>query len=191
MFREEEWKIIPEFPRFEVSNLGRVRNADTHEISKVYERPNGFTQVHFYENYQIKARSLAKLVAEAFLPPAPTDAIYVIAYKDGNHHNYRADNLYWINRAENLTNIRMAKQRKKGGETMSRPKTRRAVVCVETNELFPTIQAAADEVGVSQSGISKVLLGVNATAGGYTWKYATERDTEFSERLEEFEEILS
>lgn len=50
-------------------------------------------------------------------------------------------------------------------------KNKKAVVCIETGEFFPTIGIAAKKSGTSQGSISSVLTGRSKTAGGYHWKY--------------------
>lgn len=44
------------------------------------------------------------------------------------------------------------------------------VLCVELNEVFPSMTAAAQHFGLSKSSISSVIRGRNKTAGGYHWK---------------------
>ena len=48
------------------------------------------------------------------------------------------------------------------------------VVCVETNEIFKSVNSAAESVGVTQGSLSDVLHGRKKTAGGYHWKFAKE-----------------
>jgi len=33
---QEEWKVIIEFPNYEISNLGRVRNIKKNKMMKLY-----------------------------------------------------------------------------------------------------------------------------------------------------------
>ena len=48
------------------------------------------------------------------------------------------------------------------------------VFCVETNEIFDSVNSAAESVGVTPSSLSNVLHGRKKTAGGYHWKFAKE-----------------
>ena len=54
----------------------------------------------------------------------------------------------------------------------------KSVICVETNEIFPTIQAAADHTGESPTVISRVLKG-KVISAGYHWRYADEDNQNF------------
>ena len=75
--------------------------------------------------------------------------------------------------------ISMAKKGKKGKpvsketrEKMSvANKNKRAVICAETKQIFPSIKSAANSVNLSACTISNVLGKKNYTAGGYHWEY--------------------
>lgn len=49
--------------------------------------------------------------------------------------------------------------------------TRKEVLCIELNKIFPSIGSAARFVNGSQGTISSVLLGTRKSAYGYHWKY--------------------
>lgn len=46
-----------------------------------------------------------------------------------------------------------------------------AIKCMETGEVFPTIQDAADKYGIHRANISAVCRGLQISAGGYHWEY--------------------
>lgn len=50
-----------------------------------------------------------------------------------------------------------------------------AVVCVETGEVFQSMDAAAKNIGLAKCSISAVIHGRNKTAGGYHWELATKQ----------------
>lgn len=50
------------------------------------------------------------------------------------------------------------------------------VVCVETGQTFPSASKASMYLGLGRSAVSVCLSGRNATAGGYHWRYANEKD---------------
>jgi hypothetical protein len=50
------------------------------------------------------------------------------------------------------------------------------VKCVETGQVFESIQKAAEWLGLYQSSVSSVLRGKVKTAGGYHWEYALPED---------------
>lgn len=48
----------------------------------------------------------------------------------------------------------------------------KAVICIETGEVFPTIASAAKAINVSYQTVSSCVRGISKSAGGYHWKYA-------------------
>ena len=52
---------------------------------------------------------------------------------------------------------------------------KKRVICVETNQVFDSIKAAAQYNNIYSSNISSCLRGNQATAGCYHWAYYTEQ----------------
>ena len=49
---------------------------------------------------------------------------------------------------------------------------KKKVLCIETGEIFNSVNEAADFAGVFHSSVSRVLKGKTKTTGGYHWAYA-------------------
>ena len=104
----ETWKIIPSYPYYSASSLGKIkRNAGTprcpkDRILKPLNNPRGYFVVGLLRP-ETKQRPLMihRLVLEAFCGEAPTDK------HQGNHLNgiktdNRIENLEWATQAENI-----------------------------------------------------------------------------------------
>lgn len=96
---------------YQVSNLGNVKSMKRdvkyfstrwktdvlfpvdEKILKLSTTRRGFTSVHLKRNSEGKTISVARIVAEAFIPN-PYNLSFV-GYKDGNQKNNRAENLFW------------------------------------------------------------------------------------------------
>ena len=93
----QEWKVIQDFPNYEVSNLGQVRNIVTGRILKPYVNlggGKGYYKVRLTsEPYQTKQFFVHRLVAEAFIPNP--NKFPQVNHKDETKDNNRADNLEW------------------------------------------------------------------------------------------------
>lgn len=96
----EVWETIPEFPTYSISNVGRVWNHKFDREMKI--NPNNFglmkitlTDDETGERYD---RSVAKLVAEAFVKKPNTRCDHVI-FLDGDFSNLVHTNLAWRPRA--------------------------------------------------------------------------------------------
>ena len=61
----------------------------------------------------------------------------------------------------------------KGWKPSTYEKRCRKIRCIETEEIFPSIKAAAEHYDLHTSNISVVLSGKKKTCGGYHWEYLT------------------
>ena len=50
----------------------------------------------------------------------------------------------------------------------------KAIICIETQEVFKCMVDAAEKLGIKPQNLTAALHGRQKTAGGYTWKYADE-----------------
>lgn len=94
----QNWKRIPEFPSYSVSDAGLVRNDDTGRVLAIRRNPHGVYYVGLMKGKKQHVLSLARLVAEAFVSRPAQDRsgafnnpIHLNGHKDDNH----AHNLMW------------------------------------------------------------------------------------------------
>jgi hypothetical protein len=90
----EHWKPIEEFPKYSVSDQGRIRFERTGRILQCNLNQYGLLQVGMMHEGTQRHRSVPLLVAKAFLPsvPGPFDTPINL---DGDRHNNRVQNLAW------------------------------------------------------------------------------------------------
>ena len=167
----EEWKKIEGFPRYSVSNLGRVKNNETGYILKPFKIGNKGNQYSAVDFYPKKSVRVHRLVALHFVENP--DNKPEVNHKDGDHFNNKASNLEWVTGSENCWhayNI-LNKKRLAGAENPHAAK----VVRVEDGKIFGSVSEAAKAVGLrSHTGITKSLKNSKRRAGGYHWKYFAE-----------------
>lgn len=117
----EAWKQITDWPKYEVSNTGKVRSIATKKLIAPWQssrRGEGTDlRVSLYkpgpvkwlyvdgERKQIqpnikKGLRVHRLVAMAFLPNP--ENLPEVDHKDGNSHNNDVSNLEWVSSAENI-----------------------------------------------------------------------------------------
>lgn len=101
-----------------------------------------------------------RLVALAFVPNPNPENLTQVGHDDDNKDNNNWTNLYWTDALEN-----------NGREGRNR-KIRKAVYCVELNQTFDSLTAAAAKLNLSTSNICNCLKGRIKTSGGYHWQYA-------------------
>ena len=106
----EEWRDIPDFPNYQVSNLGNVRNKKRNNILKArpIEKNYGYIcyDVCLYNNTQKLGfhKKIHRLVAEVFIPNP--DNKTEIDHIDKNSANNKVENLRWATRSENCLNTK-------------------------------------------------------------------------------------
>lgn len=94
---EEKWKRVADFPSYEISNLGRVRNSSGKVLKPQKNKTNGYYQIMLHNGIncqKVKLHYLHRLVATYFLPP-PLDGQTQINHKDSDRANNTASNLQW------------------------------------------------------------------------------------------------
>ena len=150
----EEFKEIEEFPKYEVSNLGRVRNKNTGKILKTRKSNSGYLYVSFWKDHN---RFVHRLVAKAFISN-PNN------YPEVNHINEDKednciDNLEWCDHKYN-SNYSLAKR------------VNQYTLDGKLIETFRSINEAGEKNSIHPHCISSVCRGVNNSAGGYIWRFA-------------------
>ena len=163
---DEIWRPIQETNgKYEVSNMGRVRNCSTNVIRKQKTLPNGYLQVCYMISRKTKYRYVHRLVADAFC--IHPDNCNVINHIDNNQKNNNANNLEWTTQRENT--FHTMRQGRTNGFPVARS------VIGEKGGLsvkYDSAREASQKTGCDNSGIIKCCKGKLKKIKGYTWKFA-------------------
>jgi hypothetical protein len=102
MIRQEQWKSIPGFPDYEVSNMGRVRSykRSMPRILKAGIYSHGYRQVTLSRDGKYHSFRIGQLMLLAFRGPCPEDC--EMCHNDGDPTNDHLDNLRWDTHAANM-----------------------------------------------------------------------------------------
>ncbi len=92
---EEEWKDVSEFPLYSVSNKGEVSSDRTGKILAHNINQQGIPNVGMFIERKLYRKSVAVLVAEAFLPPSKFPHFDTPTHLDGDKLNNHVENLVW------------------------------------------------------------------------------------------------
>lgn len=101
----EQWKVIPEYPGYEVSNRGRVRSVNRVLKAATWSiLPYQLVSIKHGATGTFKQRKVHQLVAEAFIGPRP--AGQDVRHLNGDHRDNRAENLAYGTRSQNMRDKR-------------------------------------------------------------------------------------
>ncbi len=141
----ENWQKIPEFPNYAVSNLGNILSINRDVVLVTGFNQQGIRFARFYDHNRQIVRSVAKLVADAFLePPERPEVFDTPIHLNGDHADCRAENLAWRPRWFAVKYHRQFSDWER--------EHRRGFICPvrinETGEMFPTSWEAAIKYGM-------------------------------------------
>lgn len=95
---QEKWVKIKDFPNYEISNLGNVRNSKM-KLLKPNPKQKGYLQVQLYYQNKKKRFSIHRLVAQAFIPNPKNYS--QVNHRDGVKTNNKVCNLEWCSPLDN------------------------------------------------------------------------------------------
>lgn len=90
----ERWHELEEFPDYAINDLGEVHNIKSGMPRKNSINQQGIVKISLYQGRELITRSVAVMVAEAFVP-GQTDFFNTPIHLDGDRENCRAENLMW------------------------------------------------------------------------------------------------
>ena len=163
----EIWKGVLDFPNYQISSLGRIRNINSNRIL----RPSltcGYYKVRLSNKGIAKDYLVHHLVFKHF-SKEKYNADLVIDHIDGNKLNNDFNNLRLLSRKENAL---MAYYK-----TNTNPAIKTVLQFDKDMNFiqeFQSVREAARCLNLDSSTISKVCRGVNKTHGGYIFKYKTQ-----------------
>ena len=164
MSEVETFVEIEGFEKYEVSNLGRVRNIKSGRILKPHLNHNGYLKHHLYKHNKLKELFLHRIIAIAFIDnPEEKPQVNHI---DENKLNNDLSNLEWCTERENVIH---GTRTKRVAEKLSQK-----VIQLDLNDNvlneFESMVQAGQETGVSRSNISSCCNGKLKSAGGFKWR---------------------
>jgi len=168
MITNEEWKPIKGFTRYEVSNMGNVRNIHTKQMKAVRKSKTGYCITDLKENGTKTTKYIHRLVAEAFVENV--FSFSCVNHKDEDKANNRADNLEWCSVEYNNkygthnAKIKETKTRKCGKKVLQ--------IDCKTGEVineYGSITEAANAMNVTKQAIGWGASKESHTACGFRW----------------------
>lgn len=139
----EQWKDIREFPGYIISNYGNIENAEKkHHVPTRLNR-QGFVMVNLWDGFTQKTRSVAILVADAFLDPPKNEYYNSIIHLNNDRTDCYFENLMWRPRWYALKYRRMFEQEP----------IQCGVYIADTDETFDLLRDACVKYGLAENDV--------------------------------------
>ena len=164
MTEVETFVKVVGFEKYEVSNLGKVRNIKSGKILKPHLRRDGYLVHGLWKNNKKKNLYLHRIIATAFIdnPEAKPQVNHI----DENKTNNDLSNLEWCTIRENINH----------GTRTNRVAEKRSKKVVQLDlddnvlNVFKSMRQAGRETGIDASSIAKCCNGKLKSSGGYKWR---------------------
>lgn len=166
----EEWRVIPGFPSYEASTLGRIRritptcNTPTTRILKPTPNHGGYSYVTLHDNgRRYNQKGVHQLIALTFLGPIP-EGLEVL-HKDDDKNNCRQDNLEYGTKQKNTLDRDLRGRGAKGSRIAQAKVVETQVLEIKRRYAKgATIAQLARESILGEGAISSIVH-------GRTWKH--------------------
>lgn len=157
----EYWKAIPGYgDKYEVSNLGAVRNKNTKQVKTQNIDKHGYARANLKTGRKAEHKFIHRLVAGAFIDN-PSNKPQV-NHKDGNKLNNSVCNLEWATGSENMTHAVL------NGLVIYKPVIGINKTTKEQSQ-FNSVRSAATKTKESLTGIYACLNGTQHSTLNYYW----------------------
>ena len=151
----EEWKQLKNFPGYEGSTEGRIRNIRTQHVLSPVASPDGSMKVSLQKDGRQRSVKVKRAIAETYLEDCGGRDVRL---RDLNQRNTRPDNLYYSSRSDTI--------RDAYARGSKRPYQQIEVQVVETGDIYSSIKECSKNIGCDPSYIREHLAGVRENVKG-------------------------
>lgn len=155
---KEIWKVVEDFPKYEVSNLGRVRHIKSGRIKRPPIDSLGYYSTVLCNNdrpVKQKTKRVHRLVAEAFLP----NRSHQVNHIDCDKLNNNVMNLEWCTTQENTAHAVANGRFRKGSECPFSKLTQSDVDLIKKLQYDISGSELSRIFGVKRSTICDIIKG--------------------------------
>lgn len=157
------YKQIPEYPDYACSPDGEIINLKSGKMLSKSINRKGYIQHCISVNGKRRIIFPHRIVATLYVDN-PNNKPYV-NHIDGNKQNNSYKNLEWCTARENTLHAINVLNLEIGGTN------KKAIICLETGKIYPSIMAAEKELNIPNSYINQVCKHKKKSAYGYHFQY--------------------
>lgn len=175
----KKWITINDYPNYQVSNTGLIKNKITNKILKQHLNNRGYEEVILCNNGKCHEFLVHRLVATYFVKGKTV--LKEVNHKDENKLNNNANNLEWLTHKENLNyghhNLKagLAKRNMHGKPVIQRDLNGNFIKYWHS-------MAECGRHGFNASHISACCLGKRKTHKNFIWNFGGNCDVSASKR---------
>lgn len=176
MYKEIWLEIVGFEGRYEISNIGQVRNMTNKRIRSSHKDKNGYLRVSLRcLGSKNTSRLVHRLMAITFIPNPKNYPI--LNHVDGNPSNCLLNNLEWCNHSHNIQHAYDLGLRVGsftgvlGKDNPSSKKINQYDLEGNLVECWDCVQDVVRKFNYHQGNISSVARGERYKAHGFIWKY--------------------
>lgn len=148
---------------YAVTSCGKVWSYRNKCFLKPSVNNDGYYIVNLCVNQKKKNYRISRLVLEAYNPIEGMEQLDANHIDENKAHNY-LQNLNWMTHKENVNH---GTRNQRISEARSKP-----VICIETGEIYPSLQEASKAIGLRNSTpLTNHLKGRSQTCRGYHWAW--------------------
>lgn len=176
----EHWKVIPGFPTYLVSNMGRVFSLVSEKVLTPDYKRNDYASYALTNKNGRSSVLCHRIVYKAFCGSIPDG--FEINHKDENKHNNRLDNLELVTKSQNILYnngvYRRIETRRKNMKAQGKTWDGLEKPCmnVDTGVVYPSVKEAAIKTNGKRSSISNVCIGIRKTYRKERWIYINKEE---------------
>jgi hypothetical protein len=192
MEKEEEiWKTIEDYPNYEVSTFGNIKNKTTEKLLKLQKNYSGYLNISLRNNNKKSFTCIVhRLVTKAFIQNPENKP--TVNHIDRNRSNNNIHNLEWSTMSEQNYHSSLVSQK-------GNPNNYRAIcqINIETNDIIEEYKSITDaakwvinnnlttikilnpnNISIISSKICAVANNKRQSAYNFNWKYIIKDDIE-------------
>ena len=147
--------------KYQVSNLGNIRNIKTGRIMKQHKTKEGYMRIALCKNNKYKKYYVHRLVLETFKPNSNNEL--QVNHIDENKENNTLENLEWMTAKENANHGTRTERAAKGHMI--------PVYCITNNKVYKSATEAARQLNLHSGSVTACCKNKHKTAAGYEFKY--------------------
>ena len=104
----ERWETLPDFPKYQISDSGKIMNRETQHILTPYKNHKGYLKVAIIgTDGKPHKKRVHRLVAQTFIPN--TNGLPEVNHKNLNKQDNTVTNLEWVTGEENREHYKRMK----------------------------------------------------------------------------------